>query len=130
MPLDMVRMVRLNNSELERLDSRIDKFAVLSRGTSDGDALGACTRDGGILVDDEGWLCLLYSASSGSSWDAGDPGLVGGRCLHVCCDCLCVIASFRDVKLLFRDWAALSPWTGTEIGNYGVLGLFCAHCLG
>ena len=138
---DTDHTVRLDNSELELLDSRIDKFSVLSLGTGDafmdmdaldGDALGACTRDVGILDGDEGWLCFLYSASSGSSWDtsvtvgldckglghwrgiAWDPGLVGGRCLHVCCDGLCVIALFREVMLLFR--AALSPWTGNEIG--------------
>ena len=97
------------------------------------DALEACTCDVGILDGDEGWLCVLYSASSGSSWDnsvaagldckglghwrgiAWDPGLVGGRCLHVCYDCLCVIALFRDVMLLVHNWAALSPWTGTGI---------------
>ena len=107
------RTVRLDNSELELLDSRIDEFSVLSLGTGDtfmdmdaldGDALGARKRDVGILDGDEGWLCLLYSASSGSSWDtsiavgldckglghcrgfAWDPGPVGGQCLHVCFD--------------------------------------------
>ena len=32
MPLDMDRTVRLDNSELELLDSRIDKFAVFFPG--------------------------------------------------------------------------------------------------
>ena len=140
-PPDTDRTFRLNNtySELELLDSQIDEFSVLSLGTGDifmdmdaldGDALGACTRYVGILDGDEGWLCLLYSASSGNSWDtsvavgldckglghcrgiAWDPGPVGGRCLHVCCDCLCVIALFRDVMLLVHDWAALSLGSG------------------
>ena len=81
MPLmlpDTDRTVRLDNSGLELLDSRIGELSVLSLGTGDtfidmdaldGDALGACTRDVGILDGDEGWLCLLHSASSGSSWD-------------------------------------------------------------
>ena len=80
------------------------------------------------------WLCLLYSASSGSTRDksvaAGldckglehwrgivwDSGIVGKRCLHVCYDCLCLIALFRDAMMLVHDWAALSTWTGTGIG--------------
>ena len=43
---------------------------------------------------------------------------MGGHYLHVCCDCLCVIALFRDVMLLIHDWAALSTWIGPGIG-YG-----------
>ena len=38
----MDRTVWLDNSELELLDSRSDEFSVLSLGTGDGDALGAC----------------------------------------------------------------------------------------
>ena len=61
MPLmspDTDRMVRLDNSELELLDSQIHEFSVLSLWTGDtfidmdaldGDVLGACTRDVGIL---------------------------------------------------------------------------------
>ena len=73
LPPDMDRTVRLDNSELELLHNRIDEFSVLSLGTGDtfmdmdaldGDALGACTRDVGILDGDEGWLCLLFSATS------------------------------------------------------------------
>ena len=41
---------------------------------------------------------------------------MSGQCLHMCCDCLCVIALFRAVMLLVHDWAALSLWTGTGIG--------------
>ena len=78
-------------------------------------------------------LCLLYSASSGnarddtiaSRWnDKGldhwrvfwDPGIVGQQCLYVCYDCLYLMALFRAVMLLVRDWAALSLWTGTQSG--------------
>ena len=45
-----------------------------------------------------------------------DPGIVGQQCLHVCYDCLCLIALFRDAMLLVHDRAALSTWTGTETG--------------
>ena len=44
------------------------------------------------------------------------PCIVGRRCLHVCYDCLCLMALFRDAMLLVHDWAALSMWTGTETG--------------
>ena len=139
------RTVQLNDSGLTLFDSQISEFSVLSLGTGDtfsdltileGDALGACARDVGILDEDEGWLCLLSSTHLGHSGDnsvvaelnckglghcrgiAWDPGPVGGQCLHVCCDCLCVIALFRDVMLLIHDWAALSTWIGPGIG-YG-----------
>ena len=45
-----------------------------------------------------------------------DPGIVDEQCLHVCYDCLCLTALFRDAMLLFHDWAALSMWTGNETG--------------
>ena len=45
-----------------------------------------------------------------------DPGIVGQQCLHVCCDCLCLMALFRAVMLLVHDWAKWSVWTGTESG--------------
>ena len=140
-PSDTGRIVRFNNNDLEFMDSRIGEFLVLSLGvcdpsidmdTLDGDGQGICSRDVVISDGDEEWLCLLYSASSGSTWDksvaAGldckgldhwrgivwDPGIVGKRCLHVCYDCLCLIALFRDAMILVHDWAALSTWTGTE----------------
>ena len=147
MPLmlpDTDQTFRLDNSGLELLDSRFGEFSVLSLATGDtfcdmddleGDALCACARDVGILDSDEGWLCLLCSLRSGNSGDnsvaAGvncqglghcrgiiwDPSPVGGQCLHVCCDCLCVIALFRNVMLLLvHDWAGFSAWTRTEIG--------------
>ena len=102
--------------------------------TLDGDEQGICSRDVGISDGDEEWLCLLYSASSRSTWDksvaAGldckgldhwrgiiwDPGIVGKRCLHVCYDYLYLIALFRDTIILIHNWTTLSKWTGTEIG--------------
>ena len=59
--------------------------------------------------------CKGLGHCRGIAWD---PGPVGGQCLHVRCDCLCVIALFRDVMLLIHDWAALSTWIGPGIG-YG-----------
>ena len=56
-------MVQLNDSGLTLLDSQISEFSVLSLGTGDtfsdltileGDALGACARDVGILDEDGG----------------------------------------------------------------------------
>ena len=136
---DMDQMARLDNNRLEVLDRRISEFSVFSRGTNDtfcdtivleGDALGNCASDNGILDGDEGWLCLLYSLRSGNSGNnyvvAGlksnglahcsglvwDTGPVAGQCIYVCCDCLCVIAVFHNVMLLvhglghlfYTDW--------------------------
>ena len=87
-----------------------------------------------ISHGDMEWLCLLYSASSGSAgantvantldgmgpdhWRGvvWDPGIVGQQCLHVCYYCLCLMALFRDVMLLVHDWAVWSTWTGIESG--------------
>ena len=41
---------------------------------------------------------------------------MGQQCLHVCYDCLCLIALFREVMLLLRDRAEWSFWTGTDSG--------------
>ena len=41
---------------------------------------------------------------------------MGKCCVHVCYDCLCLIALFRDSMILVHDWAALSTRIGTEIG--------------
>ena len=43
---------------------------------------------------------------------------MGKRCLHVCYDCLCLIAFFRDAMILVHDWAALSTWIMTVIRNW------------
>ena len=113
------------------MDSRIGEVSVLSLGVCD-PSINMDTLDVGISDNDEVWL--LYSASSGSVWDnsvaAGldckhldhwrgivwDPGIVGKRCLHMCYDCLCLKALFRDAMMLVHDWAALSTRTGTGIG--------------
>ena len=136
-------MDRFDNSELELRDGRIGESSVLSleicdpsidMTTLDGDELGICPRDVEISGGNEEWLCLLYSASSGSTGDISvadgidckglnhwrgivwDPGIVGKRCLHVCCDCICLIALFRDAMILVHDWAVLFTWIGIEIG--------------
>ena len=84
------------------------------------------TLDVGISHGDTEWLCLLYSANSGSAGDdtvairfdgngldhwrgvVWDPGIMGQQCLHVCYNCLCLMVLFRNVMLLVHDWAAWS----------------------
>ena len=117
------------------MESRIGEVSVLSLGVCD-PSINMDTLDVGISDGDEVWLCLLYSASSGSAWDnsvaAGldcgrmdhcrgivwDPGIVGKRCLHVCYDHLCLITLCRDAMMLVHNWTALSTLTGTGIGYY------------
>ena len=41
---------------------------------------------------------------------------MGQQCLHVCCDCLYLMALFCAMMLLVHDRAAWSLWTGTESG--------------
>ena len=107
----------IDQNELELMDSRIGEFSVLSLGVCDPSII-IDSLDDGISEGDEGWLCLLYSANSGSEWDnsvaAGldckrlihwrgvvwDPGIVGKRCLHVCYDCLCLIALCCDAMMI------------------------------
>ena len=79
--------------------------------------------DNGLSQIDTKLLCLLYSADAGSvahgtmarglggqgldHWRGvvWDLGIVGQQCLHVCYDCLCLMALFRAVMLLVHDWA-------------------------
>ena len=102
-----------------------------------GDALGTCTSDEEVLVDGEGWLCLLFFPRSGKSGNnsvatrlmchglahsrsfAWDPGPGAGQCIHVCCDCICVITLFRMVMLSVHDWAVCSTKIGSGIGIAG-----------
>ena len=108
--------------------------------TLDGDELVICPHGAGISGCDKEWLgdilCLLRSSSSwnardlsvvsGLDWRGLDhwggivwgPGIVGRRCLHVCYDCLCLIALFRDAMMFVHDWAALSTLIGTEIRDW------------
>ena len=92
------------------------------------------TSDNGLSQGDTKWFCLLYSADAGSVahgtmvrglgsqgldyWRGvvWDPGIVGQQCIHVCYDCLRLMALFRTVMLLVHDWAEWSVWTGTESG--------------
>ena len=132
-PPDTDRIVRFDNNELALMDSLIDEVSVLSLEICD-PSIHSDTLDVGISDGDREWLCLLYFTSSGSGWDNSvaarldctgldhwrgivwDPGIVGQQCLHVCYDCLCLMALFRDAMLLVHNWAALSMWTGTETG--------------
>ena len=47
-----------------------------------------------------------------------EPGIVGQQCLHVCYDCLCLMALFREVMLLLHDWAEWSFWVRVLPNNY------------
>ena len=127
-PPDMDRIVRFDNNELALMDSRIGEVSVLSLEICD-PSIHSDTLDAGISHGDTEWLCLLYSASSGSAgedsvairldgkgMDHWRGGILGQQCLHVCYDCLCLMALFRDVMLLVHDWADWSMWTGTETG--------------
>ena len=73
------------------------------------------TWDVRLSHGDTEWFCRLYSAGSGSvgnktmairldgygvdHWRGvvWDPVIVGQQCVHVCYDCLCLIALFRKV---------------------------------
>ena len=132
-PPDIDGIVRMDNNELALMDRRMGEVSVLSMEIWDPPIQGD-TLDVRISHGDTEWLCLLYSASSGSARDdtmpirldgkgldhwrgvVWDPGIVGQQCLHVCYDCLCLIALFREVMLLVHDRAAWSLWTGTESG--------------
>ena len=66
-------------------------------------------------------MAIRWPGSDGQGLDhwrgaVWDPGIVGQQCLHVCYDCLCLMALFRVVMLLLHDWAEWSFWTGTESG--------------
>ena len=53
------------------------------------------------------------------SWD---PGVADSRVLSVCYDCLCLMALFRAVMSLARDWVEVFVWTGHDEG--------CCHSTG
>ena len=126
-------MVRIDNNELALMDRWMGEALVLSMEICD-PPIHSNTLDAIISQGDTEWLCLLYSASSGSARDdtitirlAGkgldhwrgvvwDPGIVCQQCLHVCYDCLYLMALFRAVVIWVDDWAAWSLWTGTEFG--------------
>ena len=125
--------VRFDNNELALMNSRIGEVSVLSLEICD-PSIHSHTLDVGISDGDTEWLCLLYFARPGSTWDNSvearvdctgldhwrgivwDPGIVGQQCLCVCYDCLCLMALFCDAMLWVQDWAALSTSTGTDTG--------------
>ena len=110
----------MDKNELALMDRRVDEASVLSMEICD-PPIYSNTVDARISQGDTEWLCLLYSASSQSVRDdtivirldgkgldhwkgvVWDPGIVGQQCLHVCCDCLCLMALFRDMMLLAHD---------------------------
>ena len=131
-PLDIERMVRIDNNELALMDRQMGEASVLSMEICD-PPIHSDTLDARISQGDTELLCL-YSASLGSTrddtraiivYDKGldhwrgvvwDPGIVGQQCLHVCYGCLYLMALFRAVMLLVHYWATWSSWTGTESG--------------
>ena len=102
--------------------------------------LAICHQDTRILISDGRWrddmLCLLSFSSPGNSvnlpvvggpdwrglnhWRGivWDPGIMGIPSLHLCYDCLCLIALFRDVPLFVRSQADLSALVLKDIGGW------------
>ena len=123
--------VRRIEDELISQDKRMEEILVLPWPICD-PPIHNGTSDNGLSPGDTEWFCLLYSADAGSvahgtmarglggqgldHWRGvvWDPGIVGQQCLHVCYDCLCLMALFRAVMLLVHDWAEWSVWTGPE----------------
>ena len=124
---DSGRAARWYDDGLEVLDRRFSESSVLPLGTEDEfrdmsvlerDVLGTCTSDIQVLEEGEGWLCLLFFPRSGNSGHnsittilmchglahcrsfAWDPGPGAGQCIHICCDCICVITLFRMLMLI------------------------------
>ena len=115
-PPEIDRIVRVDSNELALMDRRMGEVSVLSMEICD-PPIHSDTLDVRISHGDMEWLCLLYSASSGSAGantvatrldDKGldhwrgvvwDLGIVGQQCLDVYYDCLCLIALFRDAML-------------------------------
>ena len=93
------------------------------------------TSDMGLSQGDTKLFCLLSSTDAGCV-DSGtmarrlggqgldhwrgvlvwDPSIVGQQGLHMCYDCLCLMALFRAVMSLVHDCAERSLWTGTVSG--------------
>ena len=48
------------------------------------------------------------------SWD---PGVADSRVLLVCYDCFCLMALFRTMMSLARDWVEVFVWTGHDVGS-------------
>ena len=144
--------VRRIKDKLISQDIRMDEVSVLPWPICD-PPIYRGTSDMGLSQGDTKWFCLLSSADAGSV-DNGtmvrrlggqgldhwrgvvwDPGIVGQQGLHVCYDCLCMMALIRAVMSLVHDWAVWSVWTGTvsgycrtitwEVGYLRRLHLFC-----
>ena len=124
----------------------------IKMGPLERDELDICSRDEEEISD---IVCLLRSSSSGNAgvlsvvnrldwrgldyWKGivWDPGIVDKRCLHVCYDCLCLIALFCNATICVHDWAALSMWIRTMIRHWRTItwesaclgSIYPAHCM-
>ena len=117
--------VRIDNHVLALMNRRMGKASVCLSEIS-APRIHGYAIDAGKSLGDTGWLCLLYSTSSRSARDGKgldhwkgvvwDPGIVGQQYLHVCCDCLCLITLFHEIRLLAHDWVLCSLWTGAVSG--------------
>ena len=65
------------------------------------------------VVDGPNWRGLTHWR--GIVWD---PGIIGMPHLRLCCDCLCLIALFRDVSLFVRGQTDSSAWFQKDIGDW------------
>ena len=126
-PPDIDRIVRIDNNELALMDKRMGEASACDIDICD-PLFHSNTLDARISQGNTEWLCLLYSAGLGSARDdfmaiglrgkgldhwkgvVWDPGIVGQQCLHMCCDCLYLMALFRAMMLVVHDWAVWSLW--------------------
>ena len=65
------------------------------------------------VVDGPNWRGLTHWR--GIVWD---PGIIGMPHLRLCCDCLRLIALFRDVPLFVRGQTDSSAWFQKDIGDW------------
>ena len=127
-PPDIDRIVRTDNNELALMDTRRGEASALDMDSCD-PLFHSDTLNARISQGNTEWLCLLYSDGLESARDdfmamamdhwkgvVWDPYIVGQQCLHVCCDCLYLMALFRAMMLVVHDWAAWSYGLGLSPG--------------
>ena len=103
-------LIRLNKDGLDSKDRRMDEVSVLSMQIWD-PLIHSGTWDVALSHGDTEWLCSAGSGSMGNGTMAirldrqgmdhwrgvvWDPGIVSQQCLHMCYDCLCLMALFRE----------------------------------
>ena len=81
-------------------------------GPMDNEGLPICPQDTRITISGPDWRGLTH-------WRriVWDPGIIGIPHLRLCCDCLCLIALFRDVLLLVRGQTDSSARFLKDIGD-------------